>query len=112
MKKHSPLTVGLFNLLAPIPVLLLSAVAACFLFFVVGFGIFGFDNVPTWFRNLSLLPALLSVLVLPVIQILGVVLGIMKRREKHAVGCIVLSGLGFAVNTLLWAAALWAGMHY
>lgn len=112
MKKLSPLGVGLFHLLAPIPVLLISAAGVWILFFGVGFGIFGFDQVPSWFQAISLLPGLLSMLVLPVSQILGIVLGIMKRRERYGILCIVLSALGFVANGLLWAAALYAGAHF
>lgn len=112
MKKLSPLGVGLFHFFAPVPVLLLSAVGVWILFFGVGFGIFGFNQVPSWFQTISLVPGLLSVLVLPVSQIFGIILGVMKRRERHGVLCIVLSSLGFGVNGLLWAAALYAGMHF
>lgn len=112
MKKLSPLGVGLFHFFAPIPVLLLSAVASWILFFGIGFGIFGFDLVPDWFRNLSLLPALLPLVVLPASQVLGIILGIMKRQERFGILCSVLSALGFVANGLLWVAALYAGMHF
>lgn len=112
MKKLSPLGVGLFGFLAPIPVLVLSIVAVWLLFFGVGFGLLGYETLPDWFTVLSVLPSLLSVLVMPAIQILGIVLGAMKRREKHGILCIVLSALGLAGNSLMWVGILYAGAHY
>jgi len=112
MKKLSLRGVGLFHFFAPIPVLLISAVGVWILFFGVGFGIFGFNQVPDWFQTISLLPGLLSMLVLPVSQILGIVLGIKKRQERFGILCSVLSALGFVANGLLWAAALYAGAHF
>ncbi len=112
MKKCSALGVGLFGFFAPIPILILSVLAVWFLFFGVGFGVFGYESVPAWFKNLTLLPALLSMLVVPAIQILGIVLGAMKRRKKHGILCIVLSALGFVGNSLMWAGILYAGMNF
>lgn len=112
MKKLSPLGVGLFGFFAPVPVLLLSTVAVWLLFFGVGLGLLGYETIPDWFTILSVLPALLSMLVVPAIQILGIVLGIMKRREKHSILCIVLSALGLVGNSLMWAGVLYAGMHF
>lgn len=112
MKKRSPLAVGLFNVLAPIPVLVLAFVAFSLLAFGIGIGIFDAGNVPVWFQLISFLPFLLPLLVLPVIQILGVVLGIMKRREKHGIVCIVLSVLGFAGNAVMWTGVYWTGLYW
>ena len=61
---------------------------------------------------LSLLPTLLSLMVMPAIQILGILLGVIKRREKHGILCIVLSALGLAGNSLMWVGILYAGAHY
>ena len=105
MKKGSRtlLSLGLFNLLSPLPLMLAGILLAWFVEFGIGYRIFGAHKTPDWLLYLAFLPLLIS----PLSTLAGIILGIVKRREKHARTCSLLSALGLLENIGLFAGILY-----
>lgn len=105
MKEHKKLllSLGLFNLISPLPLMVLSIFFVWFIEFGIGYRLYGVHNTPDWLRNLSLLVFLIS----PLSTLAGIILGIVKQREKHALTCSLLSALGLLENI-----GLFVGVFY
>ena len=105
MKEHKKLllSLGLFNLISPLPLMVLSIFFIWFIEFGIGYRLYGVNNTPDWLRNLSLLVFLIS----PLCTLAGIIRGIIRRRDKHALTCSLLCALGLLENI-----GLFAGIFY
>ncbi len=105
----TPLSVGLFYILSPIPLFMTDILFGWIMFFNIGWNLFGgHENIPDWFNTLTVLP----VFIYPILPIAGIIYGIVKRKEKHGNLCIVLSSIGFLLNVLIFAFLLYLGRYY
>ena len=105
MKKGSRtlLSLGLFNLLSPLPLMLTGILLAWFVEFGIGCRIFGAHKTPDWLLYLAFLPLLIS----PLCALFGIMRGIIRRKERHALTCALLSFIGLLENV-----GLFAGIFY
>lgn len=102
----TPLNVGLFYIISPVPILMFDLIFSWIMFFDIGWKLFGgHENIPFWYDTLTILPAL----IFPILPIAGIIYGIVKRKEKHGKLCIILSSIGFLINALIFAFILYAG---
>ena len=97
------LSFGLFNLISPLLFLLLSIFFVWFIEFGISYRLYGVNNTPDWLMNLSLLVFLIS----PLCTLAGIIRGIIRRRDKHASACAILSAVG-----LLESIGFFAGILY
>lgn len=95
---NKPLLLGILAVVSPIPMLLVTAFWNWICFFVIGLGLLHLDTVPQWLLFCSLFPLLIS----PGCGIVGVMVGILHRKEPRAGLGILLSVLGIALNVLLF----------
>lgn len=78
--------------------------------FGIGFGIeiLGYSTIPNWILIICLLPLSFS----PLIDIFGIILGIVKIKERHSILCIILSVLGLIINFALIFGTGYIGSRY
>lgn len=103
---------GLVNFLSPVPLLIVSIFICWFLFFGIGIGVMGYENIPEWYSFLTILPAFVTAILHICSSVTAVIFGIIRRKEPHAILCVVLSALAIIIQVGLWAGILYAGYHY
>lgn len=99
MKHTKPklLALGIFNLAAPIPMIL----AIC----VVNILILSLGRINAM-PGMILLAA-----ILPVCQVLGIVLGILRRKQPRSILCLVFSAIGLVCYGGLWFWLIYSGIN-
>ncbi|MEE0060085.1 MAG: hypothetical protein UE295_04580 [Acutalibacteraceae bacterium] len=103
----TPLSVGLFYIISPIPLLISDILFCWILFFDIGWKLFGGpENIPDWYNTLTILPTFIY----PIFPIAGIIYGIVMRKEKNGKLCITLSSIGFLINILIFALILYMGL--
>jgi hypothetical protein len=107
MKKKLLLT-GIIAVASPIPMIIITTLWSWILFFGIGMGLLGYSTVPDWILYLSLLPLSFS----PLFDIFGIILGIVKIKERQSILCIILSVLGLLINFALIFAIGYIGSRY
>ena len=93
---------------SPIPMIVITILWSWILFFGVGMGLLGYSTVPDWIMFLELLPLSFS----PLFDIFGIVLGLVKIKERQSMLCIILSILGLLINFALIFAMGYIGSRY
>lgn len=108
-KQNSRLKIiGIVAVSSPLPMIIITILWFFFLFFGVGMGILGYSSSPDWILYVGLLPLLFS----PAFDIFGIVFGINKRKEQHAIVCIILSAIGLLINFALLFGMIYLGSRY
>ncbi len=101
LMKNTPVEAGWFAVASPLPMFFVTSFWGLFLFFGIYIGLLNMDvPIPAWVTILSVIPILIS----PLLCVLGVIHGIIKRKEKGALLGILLSAFGLAENFLLFCA--------
>lgn len=110
MKKTNinPLIFGIISVVSPIPMMVFTVLWSWVLFFGIGMGLLGYDTIPGWILVLSILPMGIS----PAFSLFGIVYGIVKRKERYSILCILLSALGVLINAALICGILYLGATY
>ena len=103
---------GLTNLLSPVPLLILGILLDWFLFFGIGFDVWGYENIPQWYAHIPELPIFLLTAAQVISSVWGIVSGARHRKEEHAVWCIVLSTAGIVIQSGIWFLMLYIGSHF
>lgn len=111
-KNHHFLLWGLTNLLSPVPLLILGILLDWFLFFGIGFEVWGYENIPQWYTYIPELPVFLLTAAHVISSVWGIVSGIRHRKETHAGWCIVLPAVGIVIQSGIWYLMWYAGTHY
>lgn len=111
-KNHHFLLWGLTNLLSPVPLLILGIQLDWFLFFGIGFDVWGYENIPQWYAHIPELPIFLLTAAQVISSVWGIVSGARHRKEEHAVWCIVLSAAGIVIQSGIWFLMLYIGSHF
>ena len=101
--KKQLLSFGLFNLISPLPLMVLSIFFVWFIEFGIGYRLYGVHNTPDWLLYSAFLPLLIS----PLCALTGIVRGIVRRKEKHALTCAILSAVGLLENVSLFAGIMY-----
>ncbi len=83
-------------------------------FWVLGVGMWdlGVDRIPEWIMNIGTIPAGLAMFLMPVVGVVGLMMGIVKRKECGAVRCIVLSVLNIVGTVLFLWCMMYIGAHF
>ena len=102
-RKHSLLTIGIISIASPLPMNIITPLWAWIFSIVFGTGLLGYTTTPDWITYSGFIPLLFS----PAFNIFGIIFGLIRRKEKHSVLCIVLSIAGLLLNV-----ALFFGMGY
>ena len=108
-KKHPLiLTVAIVAIASPLPMIFVTSMWS--LLFGVGFGIsvLRYSTIPDWMLYLCLLPLSFS----PLFDVFGIILGIVKIKERHSKLCIILSVLGLLMNFALIFGIGYIGSRY
>ena len=92
----TPLSVGIFNLVSPIPVMIVGIMLYWHTLTGIGMEMLGYKIIPAWFAILAFLPVFIS----PVLTLAGIIYGFTRRTKKHRRLCIVMSAIGLAVNII------------
>ena len=100
--------IGIIAVSSPLPMIIITVLWFFILFFGVGMGILGYTSTPDWILLVGLLPLLFS----PSFDIFGIVFGIIKRKEQHAVLCIILSAIGLLINFALLFGMIYLGSRF
>ena len=95
--KNKPIVSGIIAIASPIPLIIFTALWCWIWTFAIGMGLFHYDNIPNWIWPVALLPLFIS----PILGVLGIIHGIIKRKEKSAWLGITLSIMGLLENALL-----------
>ena len=111
-QKNNLLFWGLVNMLAPLPLFIVSTLLCWFLFFGVGFYVWGYENMPEWAKNLSMLPVYLLTLLHIGSSIWAIVAGAKRRGTRHAVMCIVTSTIGILSQGIMWFLMIYIGSRF
>ncbi|MBQ4100769.1 MAG: hypothetical protein IJC83_04390 [Oscillospiraceae bacterium] len=100
--------IGIIAVSSPLPMIIITILWFFILFFGVGMGILGYASTPDWILYVGLLPLLFS----PAFDIFGIVYGIIKRKERHSVLCIILSAIGLLINFALLFGMIYLGSRF
>ena len=76
--KNKPIVSGIIAIASPIPLIIFTALWCWIWAFAIGMGLFHYDNIPNWILSVALLPLFIS----PILGVLGIIHGIIKRKEK------------------------------
>ena len=95
--KNKPMISGIIAAVSPIPLLIFTMLWSCIWIFAIGMGLFHYENIPNWILIVSIIPLCIS----PILGILGVVHGIVKRKEYLSWLGIALSIVGLLENVFL-----------
>ena len=78
--------------------------------FGIGWGTFvlGYSSIPDWMTFICLLPLSFS----PLFDVYGIVLGLVKSKERYSKLCVILSALGLLINAALFIFAGFVGSRY
>ncbi|MEE0265184.1 MAG: hypothetical protein UD936_06105 [Acutalibacteraceae bacterium] len=93
----TPLSVGIFNLISPFPLMIIGLMSYYHILAGIGMGLLGYTVIPAWFTALALLPVFIS----PVLTIAGIIYGFLQKTKKHARLCVALSAIGLLINIAL-----------
>lgn len=88
---------GMIALISPLPMIFVTMFWGMFMIFIVGIGILKFEIIPDWFTLICLFPIVLS----PIYACYGIVYGIVNRKEKEYLKCIIFSIIGLLENFIL-----------
>ena len=100
--KNTPVEAGRFAFFSPLPMLFASGLWSWIVVFGIYFGLLQLDvPIPEWLIGITIIP---PVFCSPILGILGIVHGIIKRKEKRAWLGILLSTLCLVENALLFCA--------
>ncbi len=102
------LALGITNVISPVPMMVFTVLWTWFWFFFVCIGIFDYYKPTDLIMAVIMSPIIIS----PVIEVLGVVYGLIKIKERNSFLCIILSILGIVVNTLLLYGMIYIGSKY
>ncbi len=83
-----------------------------FWFFGVGIWGFGIDRIPEWIMNVGTIPAGLAMFLMPMVGVVGLIMGIAKHKERGAVRCILLSMLNIVGTVLFLQWMMYAAIHF
>lgn len=109
LKRNRHLIHGLVAAASPVPMLIYTWLWATLILFDVGMDLLKYQKpLPFWLEILSLLPLLVS----PILCCLFIVIGILRRKERLAWLCVVLSCVGLAKNVLLFWLIMYIGSRY
>ena len=101
LMKNTPVEAGRFAFFSPLPMFFVAMCWGMLFFFNIYLSIFPAESTPpVWVLILSLLPLLFS----PLLGVLGIIHGIIKRKEKRAWLGILLSAFCLVENALLFCA--------
>lgn len=108
--KSKAYSLGKVCAISSIPFFFLSAFLSYIIiaFFGVRFEAMGHDTIPQWLVNICFSPVLFS----PLLCVIGVVYGMIKRHEPHAKLGIILSFIGAAENILLFYGLNYIGSRF
>ena len=102
LMKNTPVEAGRFAFFSPLPMLFASGLWSWIVVFGIYFGLLQLDvPIPEWLIGITIIP---PVFCSPILGILGIVHGIIKRKEKRAWLGILLSTLCLVENALLFCA--------
>ena len=87
------LITGLLGIILPFVLFCVTAFFAMKLAFT-WIAIHGYSEVPAWIIYLGLSPWLFS----PALNIFGIIIGVVKKRERHSLLCLILSIVGLMIN--------------
>lgn len=104
-KSKRALVVGIINFFLPIPMFVFSVLWCWLWFFGIGMGVMGYEKVHDWILYIGEFPLIIS----PVLSLFGIVYGIIKIKEKHALIGILLSVLSLLINVVIFAGIWYLG---
>lgn len=109
LMKNTPVEAGRFAAFSPLPMFFVTVLWCWFVLFGLYMGVFGMDvPIPNWVVILGVLPYVFS----PLLGLLGIIHGILKRKEKRAWLGILLSALCLIENFLLFYGMGYIGSRY
>lgn len=109
LMKNTPVEAGRFAAFSPLPMFFVAMCWGMLFFFNIYLSIFPAESTPpVWVLILLLLPLLFS----PLLGVLGIIHGIIKRKEKRAWLGILLSALCLIENFLLFYGMGYIGSRY
>lgn len=97
--KNKPFITGIIAAVSPFPMFWFTMLWSWVWFFGIGLGMLQYDRIPDWMLIVELLPLCIS----PLLGLLGIVHGIIKRKTRLAWLGILLSVLCLIENVLLLA---------
>lgn len=106
--KIKAVTLGIVNVIAPVPLFIFTILWMWFWTFIICLGLLGLDRIPFWADCLGLLPMLIS----PLSGIFGIIYGVIRRKERLAWLGILLSLLCLAENGLIWYGMIYIGSRF
>ncbi len=105
----TPLSVGVFNLISPVPIFLLTTILNWIITFNIGMDLLGYEPRDQWF---SAIFSVLSLLISPTLSIAGIIYGIVKRKEKYGKLCIVLSAISLIATVVALSYFMYFAAHF
>ena len=108
-KKHPlHLVVALIAVISPFAMWIVTMFWSVLLGLGLGVSILGYSSIPDWMTFICLLPLSFS----PLFDVYGIVLGIVKSKERYSKLCVILSTLGLLINAALLIFAGFVGSRY
>jgi hypothetical protein len=100
--KNTPVEAGRFAFFSPLPMFFTTCLWSWTVFFGIYFGLLQMDiPIPGWLICITVLPPICCS---PILWLLGIIHGILKRKEKRAWLGILLSAFCLVENALLFCA--------
>lgn len=106
--KIKAVSLGVMNVLMPIPMFILTVLMMWFWEFGICIGLLGLNTIPFWTLYLEVLPMLIS----PLAGIFGIVYGVIRYKERLAWLGILLSLLCLVENGLIWYGVFYIGSRF
>ena len=110
LMKNTPVEAGRFAAFSPLPMFFATMLWCWTVVFGIYFGLLKLDvPIPEWLICITVIPPILCS---PILGILGIIHGIIKRKEKRAWLGILLSALCLIENFLLFYGMGYIGSRY